>query len=70
MTLFALRGVKLDDVGEVRQLTAQEIARGLQEGRQNVPALQQALTDSHSGRSSGTGDMLRALGGGEARQNG
>jgi len=66
MTLFGMRDVKLEDVDEVREFTASEIARGLREGT-NVADLQQALNDSHTGWSEGTGDMLRALGRGDAR---
>lgn len=67
--LQGLRNVELEDVDDVREYVAGEIVRGMGEGT-NVADLQQSLQDSNSGRSSGTSDMLRALGGGSARDGG
>jgi hypothetical protein len=66
MTLQNMGHVNLEGVEEVEDLVAAEIACGMREGT-NVADLQQSLQDSKSGKSSDTGDMLRALGGGDAR---
>lgn len=63
-----MRFLNLGNVKQVQGFVAKEIARGMREGT-NVADLQQALNDSKSGRSTGTTDMVRALGGGSARES-
>jgi hypothetical protein len=67
MRLHDMKLFNLGDKKATEDFTAKEIARGMKEGT-NVADLQQALQDSKSGRSTDTTDMVRALGGGSARE--